>query len=97
LDDAFFWGGCEHKAFSAIYRNLLKDVQLSRERFVLYSHWHKSLCEEQIIAQGGEAYLPQQATTVDLQQSPETEPSLALKASIGPTRMIDVTALGKAR
>ena len=59
LDDAFLWGGCEHKAFSAIYRNLLKDVQLSRERFVLYSHWHRSLCEEQIIAQGGEAYLPQ--------------------------------------
>lgn len=59
LDDAFFWGGCEHKAFSPIYRNLLKDAQLSTERFVLYSHWHKSLCEKQIIAQGGKAYLPQ--------------------------------------
>lgn len=58
-DEAFFWGGCEHKAFSAIYRHLRKDIRLSRERMVLYSHWHRSLSEEQIIAEGAEAYLPQ--------------------------------------
>ncbi|NTG90676.1 siderophore-interacting protein [Rhizobium rhizogenes] len=57
-DEAFFWGGCEHKTFSAIYRHLRKDIELPRERFVLYSYWHKSLSEEQIIAQGAEAYLP---------------------------------------
>lgn len=58
-EEAFFWGGCEHKAFSAIYRHLRKEIELSKERFVLYSHWHRSLSEEQIIATGAEAYLPQ--------------------------------------
>lgn len=57
-EEAFFWGGCEHSAFSAIYRHLRKDIRLPRERFVFYSHWHKSLSEEQIIAKGAEAYLP---------------------------------------
>ena len=58
-ENAFFWGGCEHKAFSAIYRHLKKSIGLSRDRFVLYSHWHRSLSEEEIIASGAEAYLPQ--------------------------------------
>ncbi|MBB4273550.1 siderophore-interacting protein [Rhizobium mongolense] len=58
-DKTFLWGGCEHKAFSAIYRHLKKDIGLSRDRFVLYSHWHRSLSEEEIIASGAEAYLPQ--------------------------------------
>ncbi len=58
-EEAFFWGGCEHKAFSTIYRHLRHHIRLPRERFVLYSHWHKSLSEEQIIARGAEAYLPQ--------------------------------------
>lgn len=58
LDDVFFWGGCEHKAFRAIHRILKSDVKLSRDRQVLYSHWHKALGEEQIIAVGAEAYLP---------------------------------------
>lgn len=55
---SFLWGGCEHKAFSAIYRHLKKDVRLPRDRFVLYSHWHLALSEEDIIARGAEAYLP---------------------------------------
>ncbi|APO76908.1 siderophore-interacting protein (plasmid) [Rhizobium etli 8C-3] len=59
LERSFFWGGCEHKAFSALYQYLKKELSLPRDRFVLYSHWHKSLSEEEIIAQGGEAYLPQ--------------------------------------
>ncbi len=59
LDKAFFWGGCEHKAFSALHRHLKKDIRLPRDRIVLYSHWHKSLSEEEIIAKGAEAYLPQ--------------------------------------
>jgi NADPH-dependent ferric siderophore reductase len=59
LADAFLWGGCEHKAFSAIYRYLRKEIALPRDRFVLYSHWHRSLSEEDIIAKGAEAYLPQ--------------------------------------
>ncbi|MCV9947485.1 siderophore-interacting protein [Rhizobium sp. BT-175] len=58
-DRTFVWGGCEHKAFSAIYRHLRKDIRLPRDRFLLYSHWHKSLSEEEIIATGAEAYLPQ--------------------------------------
>lgn len=59
LQRSFFWGGCEHEAFSALYRHLKKDISLPRDRFVLYSHWHRSLSEEEIIVQGGEAYLPQ--------------------------------------
>lgn len=59
LDTAFVWGGCEHKAFSAIHRHLKKDVGLPRDRFVLYSHWHRHLSEEEIITAGAEAYLPQ--------------------------------------
>lgn len=55
----FFWGGCEHKAFSAIYRYLKKEICLPRDRVVLYSHWHRSLSEEDIIARGADAYLPQ--------------------------------------
>lgn len=58
-DLTFVWGGCEHKAFSAIHRHLRKDINLPRDRFVLYSHWHRTLSEEQIIATGGEAYLPE--------------------------------------
>ncbi|OCJ08470.1 siderophore-interacting protein [Rhizobium sp. AC27/96] len=58
-EEVFFWGGCEHKAFSAIYRHLRHHIGLPREGFVLYSHWHRSLSEEQIIARGAEAYLPQ--------------------------------------
>lgn len=56
--ESFFWGGCEHKAFSAIHRHLTKEVQLPRNRFVLYSHWHRSLNEDEIIARGAEAYAP---------------------------------------
>ncbi|WP_255610431.1 MULTISPECIES: SIP domain-containing protein [Rhizobium/Agrobacterium group] len=55
----FFWGGCEYKAFSAIHRHLRKEVGLPRDRFVLYSHWHRSLSEEDIIIKGADAYLPQ--------------------------------------
>ena len=58
LNEAFFWGGCEHKAFSALHRHLKTDVGLPRSRFVLYSHWHRTLSEEEIIARGAEAYLP---------------------------------------
>ena len=58
LARAFFWGGCEHKAFREIHRLLRNDVGLPRERQVLYSHWHRALSEEQIIEIGGEAYLP---------------------------------------
>lgn len=59
LETVFVWGGSEHRAFSAIHRHLKKDIGLSRDRFVLYSHWHKHLSEEDIIATGAEAYLPQ--------------------------------------
>ncbi|WLS04998.1 siderophore-interacting protein [Shinella oryzae] len=59
LNTVFVWGGCEHRAFSAIHRHLKKDIGLSRDRFVLYSHWHKHLSEEEIITTGAEAYLPQ--------------------------------------
>ncbi|MDX3925904.1 MAG: siderophore-interacting protein [Shinella sp.] len=59
LMSAFFWGGCEHKAFSAIHHYLRKEIRLPRDRFVLYSHWHRSLSEEDIIATGADAYLPQ--------------------------------------
>jgi NADPH-dependent ferric siderophore reductase len=55
----FIWGGCEHRAFSAIYRHIKTHIRLPRDRFVLYSHWHRSLSEEEIIARGAEAYLPQ--------------------------------------
>lgn len=58
LDRAFFWGGCEHKAFRQIHRLLREDIGLPRHRQVLYSHWHRSLSEEQIIEIGAEAYLP---------------------------------------
>ncbi len=58
LGRSFFWGGCEHKAFRAIHRMLRLDVGLPRDRQVLYSHWHRSLSEEQIVAVGAEAYLP---------------------------------------
>lgn len=59
MDQVFFWGGCEHKAFRAIHRMLRNDVRLPRNRMVLYSHWHRNLSEEQIIEIGGEAYLPE--------------------------------------
>jgi NADPH-dependent ferric siderophore reductase len=58
LNDVFFWGGCEHKAFREIHRILRQKVKLPSERQVLYSYWHKALSEEQIIAVGAEAYLP---------------------------------------
>lgn len=57
-DRSFFWGGCEHKPFSAIYRYLRHEVRLPRDRMVFYSHWHRSLSEDDIISQGAEAYLP---------------------------------------
>lgn len=55
---AFFWGGCEHKAFRAIHRYLKDEVGLPRDRRVLYSHWHRGLSEQEIVAVGAEAYLP---------------------------------------
>ena len=58
LQQAFLWGGCEHAAFSTIHRHLRNEVCLPRSRFVFYSHWHRSLSEEDIIARGAEAYLP---------------------------------------
>lgn len=57
LDDAFFWGGCEHKAFRAIHRYLRHELKLPNDRQVLYSHWHRTLNEEQIIEIGAPAYL----------------------------------------
>ncbi|TWF52380.1 siderophore-interacting protein [Neorhizobium alkalisoli] len=59
LREAFVWGGCEHKAFSAIHRYLKRELGLPRDRFVLFSHWHRTLSEEDIIAKGAEAYLPE--------------------------------------
>ncbi|MGV0819470.1 siderophore-interacting protein [Martelella sp. AMO21009] len=58
LSSAFFWGGCEHKAFCKIHRLLRHERGLPRERMVLYSHWHRLLSEEQIIQEGAAAYLP---------------------------------------
>lgn len=55
---AFFWGGCEFLAFRAIHRHLRETIRLPRDRRVLYSHWHRGKSEEDIIAVGGEAYLP---------------------------------------
>jgi NADPH-dependent ferric siderophore reductase len=55
---AFLWGGCEHAAFSAIHRHLRRDINLPRDRFIFYSHWHRAMSEEDIIAKGAEAYLP---------------------------------------
>ncbi|MEO1989180.1 MAG: siderophore-interacting protein [Martelella sp.] len=59
LSSVFFWGGCEHKAFRKIHRLLRHERGLPRERMVFYSHWHRSLSEEQIIAEGATAYLPE--------------------------------------
>ena len=58
LSSASFWGGCEHGAFRRIHRLLRHDRGLPRARMVLYSHWHRTLSEEQIIEQGASAYLP---------------------------------------
>ncbi|MDQ0457775.1 siderophore-interacting protein [Rhizobium paknamense] len=58
LSRAFLWGGSEHKIFSRIYRHLKNEIKLPRDRFTLHSHWHRRLSEEEIIAKGGEAYLP---------------------------------------
>ncbi|KAL6241598.1 hypothetical protein RBB50_011379 [Rhinocladiella similis] len=58
LDEAFFWGGCEHNVFREIHDTIEKQVRLPCDRRVLYSHWHRHLSEEQIIAVGAEAYLP---------------------------------------
>ncbi|APO68999.1 siderophore-interacting protein [Rhizobium gallicum] len=58
LSRVFFWGGCEHKAFRQIHRMLRNEVGLLQHRQVLFSHWHRSLSEEEIIAIGAEAYLP---------------------------------------
>lgn len=57
--EVFLWGGCEHAAFSTIYRYLKRDVGLPRDRFILYSHWHRAMSEDDIIAKGAEAYLPE--------------------------------------
>lgn len=57
LSTAFLWGGCEHAAFSAVHRYLKHEIDLPRDRFIFYSHWHRSLSEEEIIAKGAEAYL----------------------------------------
>ena len=59
LDEVFFWGGCEHSAFRAIHQYLRYELKLPRANQVLYSHWHRSLNEEQIVEIGGEAYLPE--------------------------------------
>ncbi len=59
LGQAFFWGGCEHSAFRDMHRFLRDELGLPRDRQVLYSHWHRSLSEEQIIEIGGAAYLPE--------------------------------------
>jgi NADPH-dependent ferric siderophore reductase len=56
---AFFWGGCEHRAFREIHRFLRDELHLARDRQVLYSHWHRTLSEEQIVEIGGAAYLPE--------------------------------------
>lgn len=58
LADVFVWGGCEHKAFRAIHRYLRHEVGLPAERQTLYSHWNRTLSEDDIIAIGAEAYLP---------------------------------------
>lgn len=58
LDRAFFWGGCEHKAFRQIHRLLRKEIGLPAERQTFYSHWNRTLSEEEIIAVGADAYLP---------------------------------------
>lgn len=58
LDRTFLWGGCEHAAFKAIHRHLRQEIGLPRSRFIFYSHWHRALSEEDIIAKGAEAYLP---------------------------------------
>lgn len=58
LGTAFFWGGCEHKAFRIIHKMLRQEIGLPRERQTFYSHWNRTLSEEDIIAVGGEAYLP---------------------------------------
>lgn len=59
LGRSFFWGGCEHKAFSAIYRYLRRQVMLPKDRMVFYSHWYRTLSEDEIVARGADAYLPQ--------------------------------------
>jgi NADPH-dependent ferric siderophore reductase len=58
LASAFFWGGSELQTFRAIHRHLREEVGLPRDRRVLYSHWHRGMSEEDIIAAGSEAYLP---------------------------------------
>lgn len=58
LASALFWGGCEFQAFRAIHRHLREVIRLPRDRRVLYSHWHRGMSEEDIIAVGREAYLP---------------------------------------
>ena len=57
VSSAFFWGGCEFHAFRTIYRHLRDEVRLPAARRILYSHWHRSMSEEDIVAAGGEAYL----------------------------------------
>lgn len=58
LVSAFFWGGCELQTFRQIHRHLREEVGLPRDRRVLYSHWHRGMSEEDIIAAGSKAYLP---------------------------------------
>lgn len=58
LSRAFFWGGCEHKAFRRIHRHLHHEIGLPANRRTLYSHWNRTLSEDDIIVIGAEAYLP---------------------------------------
>lgn len=57
LQGVFFWGGAEHKAFREIHHFIKYTVGLTAQQRVFYSHWHRTLSEEQIIEIGGEAYL----------------------------------------
>jgi NADPH-dependent ferric siderophore reductase len=57
LRGVFFWGGVEHKAFREIHHFIKYTVGLTAQQRVFYSHWHRTLSEEQIIEIGGDAYL----------------------------------------
>ncbi|OZI74828.1 siderophore-interacting protein [Bordetella genomosp. 12] len=59
LSGVFVWAGCEYQAFRQMHRYLKHELGLPRACQLLYSHWHRTLSEEQIIEIGGEAYLPE--------------------------------------
>lgn len=59
LNEVFVWAGCEYQAFRRLHRYLKQELGLDRSRQTLYSHWHRTLSEEQIIEIGGAAYLPE--------------------------------------